>query len=100
MERGRVYFPGVDFKNFTIEDKKDIEKDIESEFRGSLDGIRSLDRGSRRGVYLAYSYYKALFSKIRKTPPEAVTRRRFRISDTRKLILLIKAIFYDVTGMI
>ncbi len=100
IDRGRMYFPGVDFNSFTVEDKKLIEDDIASEFREALAGIRRLDRGSRRGVYLAYSYYLALFGKIRKTPPEAVTGQRFRISDGRKLLLLVKAIIYDITGMI
>ncbi|MCK7535945.1 MAG: phytoene/squalene synthase family protein [Marinilabiliales bacterium] len=99
-DRGRIYFPGVDFNKFSVADKKLIEDDIAAEFRDALTGIRGLDRGSRRGVYLAYSYYLALFRKIRKTPPEAVTGRRFRISDGRKLLLLIKAIVFDITGLI
>lgn len=99
-DRGRVYFPGVDFGNFSVADKRQIEEDIASEFRAALTGIRGLDRGSRRGVYLAYSYYLALFGKIRKTPPEAVTGQRFRISDGRKMLLLIKVIARDITGLI
>ncbi|MDZ7635727.1 MAG: phytoene/squalene synthase family protein [Bacteroidales bacterium] len=99
-ERGRIYFPGVDFNKFSVADKKLIEDDIDAEFRDALYGIRDLDRGSRKGVYLAYSYYLALFRKIRKTPPEAVTGRRFRISDSRKLLLLLKAIVYDITSLI
>ena len=98
--RGRVYFPGVDFGNFSVAEKRRIEEDIAAEFGAALTGIRGLDRGSRRGVYLAYSYYLALFSKIRKTPPEAVTGRRFRISDGRKMLLLIKVIIKDITGLI
>lgn len=99
-DRGRVYFPGVDFSNFTSTDKKLIEDDIASEFSAALVGIRGLDRGSRRGVYLAYSYYLALFSKIRKTPPEAVAGQRFRISDGRKMFLLLKVILKSMTGLI
>ena len=95
-----MYFPGVDFNRFSVEDKKHIEEDIAAEFREALKGIRELDRGSRRGVYLAYLYYLALFGKIRNTPPEAVTGRRFRISDGRKLLLLVKAVIYDLTGLI
>ena len=99
-DRGRVYFPGVDFGNFTVADKRLIEEDISSEFSDALEGIRRLDRGSRRGVYLAYSYYLALFSKIRKTPPEAVAGQRFRISDGRKMLLLLKVILKSSTGLI
>ena len=98
--RGRVYFPGVDFGNFSVAEKRRIEEDIAAEFGAALTGIRGLDRGSRRGVYLAYSYYLALFRKIRNTPPEAVTGQRFRISDGRKMLLFIKVLVRDITGLI
>ncbi len=98
--RGRVYFPGVDFNNFSPEEKQQIEKDIESEFARAGKGIRGLDRGSRRGVYLAYSYYLALFSKIKKADAESVAGKRYRISNGRKMLLLLKALFYDIAGLI
>jgi len=100
LERGRIYFPGVDFDNFRDDDKKAIEQDIAAEFSEALGGIRRLDHGSRRGVYLAYSYYLALFSKIRKTPPREITGQRFRISNGRKFLLLLKAVLFDITGLI
>jgi len=100
IERGRVYFPGVNFNSFTVAEKKQIEDDIASDFMAALEGIRGLDRGSRRGVFLAYSYYMALFGKIRNTPPQAVTGQRFRISDLRKILLLVKVTAMDVTGII
>mgnify|MGYP000989385491 FL=1 len=100
VDRGRVYFPGIDFNKFTVTEKRQIEEDIAADFSAALEGIRGLGRGSRRGVYLAYSYYLALFAKIRKTPPEAVTGQRYRISDARKLWLLLKVIVKDGAGLI
>ncbi|TNF41226.1 MAG: phytoene/squalene synthase family protein [Bacteroidetes bacterium] len=100
QDRGRIYFPGVDFNNFTSADKKQIEEDIAGDFRASLAGIRKLDRGSRRGVYLAYSYYMALFAKIRNTRPDEVTGRRFRISNGRKLLILFRVTLDDLLGLI
>ena len=100
VDRGRVYFPGVDFNSFTTAEKKQIEEDIAADFKAALDGIRKLDPGSRRGVYLAYSYYMTLFGKIQNTPPEAVTGRRFRISDFRKLLLLVRVTVLDLAGII
>ena len=35
-ERGRVYFPNVNFENFTNEQKVDIENDIEKDFNKAL----------------------------------------------------------------
>lgn len=100
MERGRIYFPETDFSNFTAENKKAVEDDIASEFSDALEGIRRLDRGSRRGVYLAFSYYLALFRKIRNMPAEAMTMHRIRISNLRKMFLLVKVVVIDFAGLI
>lgn len=90
-ERGRVYFPGVDFTRFTNEDKQQIEADIQADFDAALDGIRQLPAGSRFGVYLAYKYYTQLFDKIRKAPAQQVAQKRFRVSDKRKVYLLFSS---------
>jgi len=86
---GRTYFPGVDLNNFSANDKKRIEDDIEKEFAESLDGIRKLPRGARSGVYLAYLYYKKLFNKIKRLPPGYVMKKRIRISNGRKVGLML-----------
>jgi len=90
-ERGRVYFPGVDFRRFTDEDKRNIEADIKTDFDAALDGIRQLPEGTRLGVYLAYKYYKQLFAKIKSAPAQRVTQERFRVSDKRKVYLLFSS---------
>lgn len=92
-ERGRVYFPGVDFKNFTSEEKKQIEEDIKEEFNQALIGIKLLPRGVRAGVYLAYIYYSVLFKKISKLSPERIKTERIRVPNARKFLLLIKCYF-------
>ena len=90
-ERGRVYFPGVDFRNFNNETKRKIEADIQSDFEAGLEGIRKLPAGARLGVYLAYQYYTQLFAKIKRAPAERITRERVRVSDKRKLYLLFSS---------
>ena len=92
-ERGRIYFPGVDFQTFTPEDKKVIEKDIQQEFTLALEGIKRLPRGARAGVYLAYVYYSVLFKKITRLSPERIKSQRIRIPNFRKMILLVKCYF-------
>ncbi|MFC2136757.1 phytoene/squalene synthase family protein [Bacteroidota bacterium] len=89
--RSRVYFPKVDFENFTNEDKVRIEKEIQKNFEEALTGILSLKKGVRFGVFVAYSYYLALFKKIQNASPEKISNMRFRISNFRKLVILIKA---------
>ncbi|MCC7246932.1 MAG: phytoene/squalene synthase family protein [Saprospiraceae bacterium] len=91
VDRGRVYFPGVDFSRFTQADKVAIEADIDADFKAALEGIRELPKGARLGVYLAYKYYTNLFSKIRSAPAQRVAQERFRVSDKRKMYLLFSS---------
>lgn len=90
-ERGRVYFPGVDFRRFTNEEKRRIETDIKDDFDAALEGIRQLPKGTRFGVYLAYKYYTQLFAKIKSAPAQRVVQERFRVSDKRKVYLLFSS---------
>jgi 15-cis-phytoene synthase len=87
-ERGRVYFPGVDFEQFTASAKEQIEQDIEQDFAAAYSGILRLPKGAQMGVYLAYLYYKKLFYKIRSCPPSRILKERVRIPDQNKLLLL------------
>ncbi|MCB0528850.1 MAG: phytoene/squalene synthase family protein [Lewinellaceae bacterium] len=90
-DRGRVYFPGVDFRMFSNEDKNRIESDIRSDFDAALEGIRQLPDGARFGVYLAYKYYTHLFAKIRNASAHRIAEERFRLSDKRKVYLLFSS---------
>jgi phytoene/squalene synthetase len=88
---GRTYFPKVDLKHFTSQDKLDIEADIAADFKDGLSGIRMLPKTSRRGVYLAYYYYMDLFRKIRNASADSILNQRMRISNSRKLLLMLVA---------
>lgn len=89
-KRGRVYFPGIDFDNFTTQDKKSIESEIHKNFYDSIYGIKNIKKEVRLGIYLAYKYFLTLFRKIEKTKAEYLVQKRFRINNFRKTILLIK----------
>jgi phytoene/squalene synthetase len=86
---GRTYFPNVDISDFDNEVKSNIEKEIESEFREALEGIKKLPRSSRFGVYLAYRYYVSLFNKIKKTSANNIINQRIRISNSRKISIMM-----------
>jgi phytoene synthase len=90
-ERGRVYFPGVDFTRFTNEDKILIEADIKKDFDDAYKGIVQLPAGARLGVYLAYIYYTKLFQKIKNAPANKVTQERIRVPNGRKVALLFSS---------
>ena len=87
-DRGRVYFPGVDYEKFDNDVKASIEADIKADFDHAYTGIVQLPASARLGVYLAYVYYTKLFQKIRSSPARHVTERRIRVADTRKVYLL------------
>jgi phytoene/squalene synthetase len=91
-ERGRVYFPGVDFNDFTIDAKKVIEEDIQNDFKDAYRGILGLPENSRRGVYLAYIYYLKLFDRIKKTSAAQIQNERIRVPDGIKFALLAKTL--------
>jgi len=91
-ELGRTYFPGVDLAAFSLAQKIKIEEEIAADFAEALEGIKELPRGARRGVYIAYIYYKKLFDKIKSTPAESLMDERIRIPNTRKFGLLFNSL--------
>ena len=95
QERGRVYFPGVDFNNFDVSAKHLIEADIQADFDHAMTGIVELPEGAKRGVYLAYRYYRRLFKKIVKLPPSRVLMERIRVPDNQKLAIWVSTFFQD-----
>ncbi len=92
-ERGRVYFPGVDFHSFNQSTKAEIEKDIELDFKDALEGINQLPKSAMLGVRIAYLYYIKLFYKIKGLSPDIITKKRIRIPNTKKMTLLIGTYF-------
>ena len=91
-ERGRVYFPGVDFTDFKEDAKRLIEVEVSLDFEKAYEGIKQLPAGSRSGVMLAYSYYLRLFQQIKKSPAFKINETRIRVSDFQKLTLLLETL--------
>ncbi len=87
----RTYFPGCDFRNFTENNKRDIETDIENDFKHAYKGIVKLPLKARFGVYVAYKYYMSLFIKIRQLNAQNILEERIRIPNYSKLFILAKA---------
>jgi phytoene synthase len=87
----RVYFPGIDFTNFTPAIKQRIEQDIETDFAHAQKGIMQLPRKARFGVYVAYKYYLSLFKKIKAVKPALILDSRVRIPNYYKAMILVRA---------
>ena len=91
-ERGRVYFPGVDFSNFKLEAKLKIEAEVAEDFRVAYEGIKQLPAGARSGVMLAYAYYIRLFQQIKSASVCRIKETRIRVSDFEKAFLLVETL--------
>ncbi|TPE42862.1 phytoene/squalene synthase family protein [Pontibacter mangrovi] len=90
-ERGRVYFPKVEYRKFSNACKAEIEQDILKDFEDAYAGIMALPRSARMGVYLAYVYYRKLFRKIQGLPAKHILKERVRVPDNTKLALLLSS---------
>ncbi len=90
-ERGRVYFPGVDFESFTEHDKMNIIQEVKKDFEHAYKGIIQLPMGCRLGVYTAYIYYLKLLEKIERTTAAEIMNQRIRIPNSQKLVLLAES---------
>jgi phytoene/squalene synthetase len=99
-DRDRFYFPNVDFDKFDNSSKKLIEKEIQADFDESLKGIRNLDRDAKLGVFLAYTYYRKLFDKIKRTDASMILKKRYRIANSRKIFLLVECYVKVKLGLI
>lgn len=97
-ERGRVYFPGINYQLFDEVAKKAIEEDIQKDFNEAYKGIQQLPNGAKNGVKIAYLYYLNLFSKIKKCRPETITSKRIRIPNFKKLSLWMSMYFGSKLG--
>jgi 15-cis-phytoene synthase len=86
---GRTYFPNLKISQFDEESKKEIEADIEEDFKAGFEGIKRLPHSAKFGVYMAYVYYYSLFNKIRKTPSVRVLQSRIRIPNQKKYSILL-----------
>ena len=92
-ERGRIYLPNIDTEN-GIDDhhKKMLEDSINKEFESALEGIKKLPHGVRLGVYSAYLYYIKLFEKIKASEVRNLMKKRTRVPNPVKFMLLTKSI--------
>jgi len=90
-ERGRLYFPNIDFNNFSDADKLHIIEDVKKDFEHAYIGILKLPIGSRLGVYTAYIYYLKLLKKIERTTASEIMNQRIRIPNSQKIVLLAQS---------
>lgn len=87
----RTYFPNTDLKNLNEASKQEIITDIEADFEKGLNGIKNLPIEAKFGVFMAYRYYSQLLKKLKKTPALQIKDSRIRVSNPKKIELLMRS---------
>jgi len=87
----RVYFPNVDMNNFNENSKKEIILEIENDFKNAVKGIVKLPKNSKFAVYIAYRYYNKLLNKLKQTSSENIVKKRIRIHNLQKFIVIARS---------
>ncbi|GGD27885.1 phytoene/squalene synthase family protein [Hyunsoonleella pacifica] len=90
-ELNRSYFPNIDLDNLDENSKQQIIDDIESDFEKGLSGIKKLPMEAKFGVFMAYRYYSQLLKKLKKTPALRIKDTRIRVSNPKKIELLMRS---------
>jgi len=88
----RNYFPEIEKNDFNEVLKKQVIYQINTDFDLAFEGIKRLPKEAKLAVLLAYYYYKELLYKIDHTPAGKIMESRIRISNGKKIALLVKSI--------
>jgi phytoene/squalene synthetase len=89
---GRSYFPLVNVTNFTEETKVALIEDINNDLAVSAKSIKLIPKSARKAVVAAQLLFTELNVKISATPAEELIRTRIRVSNLRKLVIIVKAL--------
>ena len=89
-ERGRVYFPDIQFEKFNDRQKDILVKEMKKDFEKAKPAIANLPKNARAAVAVSFVYYSKLLSKLEKTPAEKIKAGRVRVSNVTKLALFTK----------
>jgi phytoene/squalene synthetase len=77
--------------NFNEKTKKEIILEIEKDFAKSVKGIVKLPKNSKFAVYIAYRYYYKLLKKLKRTSSENIVKKRIRIHNLQKFIVIARS---------
>ncbi len=89
----RSYFPNINPDNLSEIEKDSVLQDIKTDFEDAYKGIVKLPKEAKLAVYVAYKYYSNLLHKIEKTPSKVLKEKRIRVSNPRKMCLLVESYF-------
>jgi phytoene/squalene synthetase len=89
---GRSYFPLINVNTFNEETKVALVQDINNDLAVSAQSIKLIPKSARKAVVSAQLLFTELNDKISATPAEELIRTRIRVSNLRKLVIIVKAV--------
>lgn len=89
---GRTYFPRITPETLTEADKNRIVDEIRAELAIAAESLKMLPREVRPAVSAAHMLFEELNNQIGHTPAADVVSVRISVPNSRKLILVIKAL--------
>lgn len=90
-ELERWYFPEGSYKTFSNHLKEVIEAEIGEEFDEAAEYIARLPKSAQKAVYTSYQYYRMLERAIHDETATTLKEKRIRVSNWRKVQLLLGA---------
>jgi len=90
---GRSYFPLIRVEDFNNSERDRLVEDIRNDLNTSKVSLAKLPSSSKRAVGAALMFFEALNNKIAATPANQLIKRRIRVSDLQKFVILLKATF-------
>jgi phytoene/squalene synthetase len=88
---GRSYFPLIRVEDFNNSERDRLVEDIRNDLRTSKVSLAKLPESSKRAVGAALMFFEALNNKIATTPAKDLIKKRIRVSDPQKILILLKA---------
>ena len=89
---GRSYFPGIVPEELTEKQKRELVADIENDLKISARAMPLLPHEARRAVAAAHLLFEELNVRIGNTPAAKVITSRISVPNTRKALILLKAL--------
>lgn len=96
----RRYFPCLVDQEFNETTKNQIINEIEADFQEAYQGMKKLPKTCKLPVYIAYSYYSTLLKKIKRIPSKEIIKKRIRIPNTIKFLIITKVFIYNKLNII
>ena len=90
---GRSYFPLVRVEDFNNSERDRLVSDIRNDLDVSKVALANLPKGSQRAVAAALMFFEELNEKIAKTPASELIKKRIRVTNPKKIQILLKARF-------